>query len=287
LSPPEESEVADPSESVLPFRLAVGNFGVACRIAGGLGTAMGDFLGVPLLYWMGWAGRGELLASPGVFGTAFMRAGLGARAGVTAGAGAGTAAGAGEAASVTAGARGSNPAGAAAGGCSAGVICMTSSAPSAGLSGSALNGLGMLFISDLGLSCLTSCVGPDLPGKGTTRGGWEPGLAASGPFSCPSSWSILNRGRLLIRGGVLLFGGRETGASFCLGDTGASGWLGAAGKAGASFCRGDGGGASAGWVTAARASSALGSLAQGGLVEEGSGLASPLGGNSGGLQFVG
>jgi hypothetical protein len=183
---------------------------------------------------------------------------------------------------VTAGATGSGTAGG-----SAGVICMTSSGASAGLSGSALNGLGMLFISDLGLSCLTSCAGPDRPGKGTTRGGWEPGLGVSEGSSVHTSWSIFNRGKLLILGGVLLFGGIETGASFCLGDTGASVWLGVVGNAGASFCRGDGGGASATWLTTARASSGFGSLTQGGLVEEGSGLDSPLGGNSDGLQFVG
>ena len=35
-SPSDESEMAEPTESVLPFLLAVGNFGPPCLIAGGL-----------------------------------------------------------------------------------------------------------------------------------------------------------------------------------------------------------------------------------------------------------
>ena len=35
-SPSDEREIAEPTESVLPFLLAVGNLGPPCRMAGGL-----------------------------------------------------------------------------------------------------------------------------------------------------------------------------------------------------------------------------------------------------------
>ena len=46
-------------------------------------------------------------------------------------------------------------------------------------SGSALKGLGMLLINDLGLSCFTSWAGPVRPGNGTTSGRGVVGVATS------------------------------------------------------------------------------------------------------------
>lgn len=80
-SPSDDSEITEPTESVLPFLLDVGNFGPGCRKDEGLSTFIcgsGDLRGVPLLYWIGCAGLGELRASPGVLGTGKMGAGVGA-----------------------------------------------------------------------------------------------------------------------------------------------------------------------------------------------------------------
>ena len=73
-------------------------------------------------------------------------------------------------------------------------------------SGSTLNGLGMLFINDLGLSCLTNWAGPVRPGNGTTRGSGVVGVATSELSNSPgTSLSIFKRGRLLMLRDSLLF----------------------------------------------------------------------------------
>ena len=97
-SPSEDSEIAEPTESVLPFLLDVGNFGPGCRNDEGLSTFIcgsGDLRGVPLLYWIGCAGLGELRASPGVLGTGRTGAGVGAGGGADTGGGGAAGVGAG------------------------------------------------------------------------------------------------------------------------------------------------------------------------------------------------
>ena len=90
-SPSDEREIAEPTESVLFFLLTVGNFGCLMGL-GLLSTFSWGVRGVPLLwgcvYLIGWAGRGELRASPGVLGRDITGVGVGARGRAAVGAGA-------------------------------------------------------------------------------------------------------------------------------------------------------------------------------------------------------